>query len=435
MNRVIDQLVYPITNKFEVEMNLPGSKSITLRNLILASLADGRSEIKMPGICDDTYRMKDSLQRLGIRIEEVDTQIWNVYGNNGEFIDDDVELDIGMSGTSTRFLIAYSILRQATTTLDGHESLRARPNKYLTDALQSIGVSISASRDGYLPVSIKGSSVYPKNITLRGDKSSQYFSAMMQIASALPQGLIIEVEGELVSKPYIDITINEMNKFGLVVENNNYEKFSVSNQTYQGIQLTVEGDASAASYFSSLATLHGGKVIIKNLGTSTKQGDFNFFKVCELLGARVTYAENETIIQGSIDGRLNPLNEIDMEMMPDVALTLIVIAPLIPGRTRITGLSTLRIKECDRISCPVRELRKIGVSIEEGDDYVVVDEYPLPVTTKVTDIETYDDHRMAMSFAILATKLGNLNILDAECVNKTYPYFWEDLKRFYYKEV
>lgn len=428
-----EKSISKITLPFDVSMNLPGSKSITLRDFVLASLSDGVSEIKLPGICDDTFRMEEALRNMGIEISRDQTgEKLLINGKGGAFSDEDVEINIGMSGTSTRLLLALAILRKSQTMLDGHESLRARPNKYLIDALKRLGADIDSRNDGYLPVYIKGKHKFAEEISLKGDRSSQYFSALLQIAPVLPNGLVIHVEGDLVSKPYIDITINEMRKFGVHVQNDGYKRFMVKNQTYKATDLIVEGDASAASYFFAIATLHGGRVVLNNIGKSSLQGDYKFQEICTRLGACVICHENQTIIEGPKAGIETELDTINMEYMPDVAPTLMAMAPFIPGVTRITGLSTLRIKECDRISAPVTELRKLGVNVIEGPDFVEIDQLPPNYQLdKPVSIDTYDDHRMAMSFAVLGSKLGNVVINDPNCVEKTYPHFWEDLSKFY----
>jgi 3-phosphoshikimate 1-carboxyvinyltransferase len=424
--------VKKLKNQFNLSINLPGSKSITLRDFILSSLADGTSKISFPGICDDTFRMEDSLKRLGIQIAKEGEHILNIHGNNGKFTTHEVELNVGLSATSTRLLMGLAILRRGKTIIDGHESMRARPNKYLIDVLTDLGATVTSRNDGYLPISIIGPEKYSNKISMSGDKSSQYFSALLQIAPLLSEGLEITVEGELVSKPYIDITINEMKKFGVNVENEEYKSFYVKSQNYKPVNISVEGDASAASYFSALATIHGGTVRLNNIGTSTVQGDFKFFEICKKLGATITESKNFTIITGTKNGTLPSLNEpIDMESMPDVAPTLMAMAPFIPGITKITGLSTLRIKECDRISAPVKELRKFGVEIVEGADYVEIHKLTNKTNSKKIEVETYDDHRMAMSLAVFGTKIGNMEILNPQCVEKTYPLFWDDLSKIY----
>ena len=326
-------------------------------------------------------------------------------------------------------MLAVVSLRKDKTIVDGNKSLRARPNEYLMRSLKDLGIKVEAVDDSYLPAEIVGGGELKTSIKMRGDTSSQYFTALMQIAPLLPKGLKIEVEGDLVSKPYIDITINEMKKFGVGVENNDYKSFYVAPQKYKNAKVVVEGDASAASYFMALATIHGGSMVFKNLGKGSVQGDLNFYKVCEKLGATVELSENEIKITGPENGKLNSLGEIDMESIPDTAQTLMAISPLIPGKTLITGLGTLRIKECDRISAPATELKKLGVEVIEGEDFIEINEKKNfnDVDMSSVSIDTYDDHRMAMSFAVLGTKIGNLKINDPDCVAKTFPRFWEEL--------
>lgn len=422
-----------ISNNIDLNIELPGSKSITLRNLVLAALAEGTTEIATPCDCDDTREMVECLDELGISIEtSEDYRRMTVEGRGGGFKEGPVALNLGLSGTSARFLIALSALRNEETRLVGRGSLNERPNLPLLDALEQLGGRTSSSDGGCLPVTIRGPGSFGHSVRMQGDVSSQFFSALLQIAPLMPGGLEIDVRGELVSRPYVDITLHEMRKFGVEVENRDYRKFIVRPQRYRSGDRKVEGDASAASYFAALAVIHGGRVVFENLGSQTRQGDIRFLSICESLGARVRMDGEGTVIEGPKDGRVLPVEgAIDCEDIPDAALTLITIAPLIPGTTRITGIGTLKHKECDRLECPAAELRKIGVGVETGDDYIEVSEVPARSgdAEEVVDIETYHDHRMAMSFAVLGTRLGNLNILDPDVVGKTYPRFWEDLAR------
>lgn len=419
-----------LTQPFHKYLHLPGSKSITLRNLILASLAQGKSQIDYFGLCDDTIRMEDSLQRLGIQIKTEGNSKW-ILGQGGKFASGEIHLHLGLSAASTRQLIALSILRNDWTVIDGLPPLRERPNHYLVEAISQLGATVQSTRDGFLPLSIKGSKDYQSSVSMRGNVSSQYFTGLLQIAPLLPKGLTIKVEGELVSKPYIDITLHEMEKFGVHVKHDNYQIFFVSPQKYRPVHLTVEGDASAASYFAAMATLHGGTITLNNLNRSTRQGDFRFLELCEKLGATLTHQKETTTITGP-NGRLRSLpNPIDMESMPDVAPTLMAMAPFIPGTTKIIGLQTLRVKECDRIAIPAQHLLKLGVPVQEGPDWIEIGELSPDEFTKDLTITTHHDHRMAMSFAVLGSKVGRLFIQDPTCVNKTYPRFWEDFQRLY----
>jgi 3-phosphoshikimate 1-carboxyvinyltransferase len=421
----------PWAGRFDFAVGLPGSKSLTLRDCAIAALADGQSTIRFPGECDDYWRMKDCLVRLGIAVDDSEGEVVRITGQNGTFAPGPIELFTGQSAVSTRLLLAMAALRPGVTHIDGHVSMRVRPNKPLCDALIELGAELVSSGDGYLPTSVTGSPALHGPVTVPSDISSQYLTSLLIIAPLLKGGLTIQVAGKLTSKPYVDLTLDEMAKFGVHVDNRDYGELRVAPQPYRAIELGVEGDASAASYFAALATLHGGAVRFENLGTSTRQGDYAFFELCEKLGASVRRSESRTEITGPSGGLGTFSGDVDMTAMPDVAPTLMMIAPFLATPTRITGLATLRVKECDRIAAPARELRKLGVNLEEGPDYMRIE--PLGAAAlarrEPVDIETYHDHRIAMSFGVLGSKLPGLRILDPGCVAKTYPNYWRDWQR------
>jgi 3-phosphoshikimate 1-carboxyvinyltransferase len=414
---------------FHFETPLPGSKSLTLRDCAIAALADGTSTIRFPGECDDYWRMKDCLKRLGIAVDDSREGVVRITGRGGEFPGGDVALDVGQSAVTTRLLLAIASLRPAATVIDGHISMQRRPNKDLVDALRALGATLESTNDGYLPTRVIGTRALQGPSRVPGTISSQYLTSLLTIAPLIEGGLTIEVEGELTSKPYVDLTLDEMAKFGVNVENHDYRRLVVRPQAYRAGTIDVEGDASAASYFAALAVLHGASITLSNLGTRTRQGDYGFFALCEKLGAQVTRNADSTVIAGprALDAGFG--GEVDMTRMPDVAPTLMMIAPFLKTATRITGLATLRVKECDRIAAPTRELRKLGVTVEEGPDYVVIQPLAPNSSRKVVEIETYHDHRIAMSFGVLGSRLPGLRILDPGCVAKTYPNFWKDWER------
>jgi 3-phosphoshikimate 1-carboxyvinyltransferase len=421
-----------LKGQFNASLNLPGSKSITLRDAVLASLAQGQSSLEFPADCDDFSWISQALIELGITVHRNQPESVLIEGTGGHFRDGSVTLQAGLSGTAARFLIALALLRHDETTIDGLPPLRARPNQQLVEALSALGASVDSTNHGHLPISIQGPEACNASIRVKGNRSSQYLSALLLVGPLLPAGLEIFVEGELVSRPYIEVTLREMHRFGVSVERDGYRRFHVRRQTYNPAGVRVEGDASAASYHAALATIHGGSVTFTNLGKSSAQGDYRFLEICERLGAKVTRAERTTTIIGPPSGQMRPLDgDVNMENMPDTAPTLFAMAPLIPGGARMTGLKTLRIKECDRISVPAQQLRKIGVEADEGPDYLAIAELGSPRIQREVLIETHDDHRMAMSFAVLGTKLGNLHIEDSACVAKSYPRFWEDLESLY----
>ena len=370
------------------------------------------------------------LSSSGSRSIEMNPSCVRITGSGGLFRTEPVSLQAGLSGTAARFLIALALLRRSETVIDGLPPLRARPNQHLVEALSELGASVHSTDNGHLPVSVRGPEVCKASIRVKGDRSSQYLSALLLVSPLLPTGLEIFVEGELVSRPYIDVTLREMLRFGVSVERDGYRQFRVHRQIYKPAVVRVEGDASAASYHAALATVHGGSVKFTNLGKSSAQGDYRFLEICEMLGATVARDDQTTTVTGPPGGKMRRLeHDVKMESMPDTAPTLFAIAPLIPGGAIITGLKTLRIKECDRISVPAKQLRKIGVETEEGPDCLAIAELRSRNVQSAVPIETHDDHRIAMSFAVLGTKLGNLHIEDPECVGKSYPRFWEDLER------
>ena len=416
---------------FHFETPLPGSKSLTLRDCAIAALADGTSTIRYPGECDDYWRMKDCLRRLGIAVDDSTEDVVRITGRGGEFAPGPISLDTGQSAVSTRLLLAMAALRPDSTTIDGHISMRNRPNKALVDALASLGAQLQSTNDGHLPITITGTRHLRGPVRVPSNISSQYLTSLLIVAPLLDSGLVIEVEGELTSKPYVDLTLDEMAKFDVRAANHDYRRLAVAPQVYRASAIDVEGDASAASYFAALATLHGARITLSNLGSGTRQGDYAFFGLCEKLGAHVERSAAGTLIEGPprLTGGFD--GAVDMTSMPDVAPTLMMLAPFLSRPTRITGLATLRVKECDRIAAPTRELRKLGVTVEEGPDYVVIE--PLtadpPARPPIVEIETYHDHRIAMSFGVLASRLPGLRILDPGCVAKTYPNYWKDWHR------
>jgi len=416
---------------FHFETPLPGSKSLTLRDCGLAALADGVSTIRYPGEADDYWRMKDCLRRLGIAVDDAREGEVRITGRGGMFASGRIELDVGQSAVTTRLMLAFAALRPDETVVDGHISMQKRPNKDLVDALRALGATLQSSNDGYLPTAVRGTRGLHGPARVPGNISSQYLTSLLTIAPLIEGGLVIEVEGELTSKPYVDLTLDEMAKFGVQVHNEDYHRLDVPPQAYRAGTIDVEGDASAASYFAALATLHGGQVTLGNLGSGTRQGDYAFLGLCEQLGARVTRQASRTVIEGPRALTAAFRGEVDMSSMPDVAPTLMMMAPFLGTPTRLTGLATLRVKECDRIAAPTRELRKLGVDVEEGPDYMVIQ--PLGAGAKlrreVVEIETYHDHRIAMSFGVLGSRLPGLRILDPGCVAKTYPNYWRDWER------
>ena len=295
---------------FRFETPLPGSKSLTLRDCAIAALADGTSTIRYPGECDDYWRMKDCLRRLGFTVDDSREDVVHITGRGGEFAPGEIALDVGQSAVTTRLLLALASLRPSATVIDGHISMQKRPNKDLVDALRALGAALESTNDGYLPTRVTGTRALKGPARVAGTISSQYLTSLLTIAPLIDGGLTIEVEGDLTSKPYVDLTLDEMAKFGVVVENHGYRRLVVAPQAYRASTIDVEGDASGASYFAALAVLHGATITLTNLGTRTRQGDYAFFGLCEQLGAHeasARYADIDAELarrQADLDGML-----------------------------------------------------------------------------------------------------------------------------------
>ena len=420
-------LIPKIQKPFNVELELPGSKSIALRQLAMSALTEGTTTLESVPVCDDTDAMLDCLDRLGLSISKNNTKVKCIGPMN---LVDDVTINPRMSGASTRFLIALAALRSGKTLIDGHESLRARTNLPLVNALGNLGCQIDSS-DGHLPLTVRGPIQQSQSLSIDGSLSSQYITALLLISSGTANGRAIfeeiTVEGKLVSKPYIDITISEMGKRGVKAQWKNPRTIRIDRvKGYQARPITIEGDATAASYAASLACVHEGKVKFTNLGSNTHQGDYQFFEVLECLGAIVTRNQTSTLISGP--SRLAPFKSVDMQDMPDVALTLIALAPLLNEELSISGLSSLHHKECDRLECPADEMLKMGISVKTTSDSIRIQPTSIENLSAHT-LTTYHDHRMAMAFSLLGSKTGQITVDDKFVVNKTYPNYWLDYEK------
>jgi len=402
--------VIPLKQKLYLCLSLPGSKSVTNRAFLCAALAGGKSRIYGALKSDDAEVMLKALKQFGAKVREARDYI-EISGTGGSFKKGRITIDLHNAGTATRFFTAVSVLRAGETVITGNKRMQERPIADLVDGLRQLGADISyQNAEGCPPLKIKG--LMAKNgfcVRMKGDKSSQYFSALLILGPMLGKPLKIEVIGDLVSKPYIDTTIAVMKSFGMKVRNNAYKSFDIKPQRYKKTDYRVEGDASSASYFSALHHLHGGKLKFSNLDYKKAiQGDVNFPEALEKL-------------------KKGTSRTIDMESMPDAAMTLAVAAAFAKGTTRITGLSTLRIKETDRLAALKNELTKVGVHVKTTNSSISIKKGDF----KPASIQTYSDHRMAMCFAVLGTKVPGIVIEDPDCTEKTYPNFWKDLEKAY----
>jgi len=417
-------LIPAIHGPVKARITLPGSKSIALRQLAIAAVTEGETHIRGIPPCDDTAAMLDCIAKLGAEVSHGATEV--VVRGPMNYARD-VVLDARMSGASTRLLLGLAALREGRTTIDGHSSLRARTNGPLLDVLAQHGCKVT-SADGCLPATVQGPMHPPTELHIDGSLSSQYVTALLvtaplyaQTRGAQGQTQRVVVSGELVSRPYVDITINEMAKRGIEARWLDEQTLEVRRAAYQPGEVVVEGDATAATYFAALATLHQGEVELTNLGANSKQGDYGFLAIMEQLGAAVTRTPESTLICGP--KQLSPLPCIDMTEMPDAALTLIALTPLLPDGGEITGLSSLHHKECDRLECPAAEFKGLGIHATTTADSIRIK----PATElQPHTLTTYHDHRMAMAFSVIGSISGTLTVDDKAVVDKTYPAYWDD---------
>lgn len=414
--------VAPLGVPLNATVRLPGSKSITNRALVCAALADGPSMLTGFLDSDDTQAMVGALRSLGIEIV-VDGDRVEVWGCRGRLPVRDAKLDARMSGTSARFLLPLAALGTGEITLDGHDSMRARPMADGIDAIEQIGRTVT-SADGGLPIVVAPDpDVDELNgaVTVRGDVSSQFLSGLLLVAPCLRDGLEISVDGQLQSGPYVDMTIAVMRAFGARVEVADDRRwFAVEPTGYQHVAYEIEPDASAASYFFAAAVACGGTVTVPGLGTGSLQGDVRFAHVLGTLGASVEMAPRSTTVTSGTFGGCT----VDMSDISDTAQSLAAIAPLAASPIEVQGVGFIRRKETDRIHAVVTELRRLGIPASELDDGFRIE--PGPVSPGV--VRTYDDHRMAMSFAVLGLAVPGIEIADPGCVAKTFPGFWETVE-------
>jgi len=404
-------------------LTLPGSKSYTHRALMAAALAAGVSTLTNALRAEDTELTAQALVQLGAGIDWQGTTI-NVTGRNGRWLPTALPIYLGNSGTSMRFLTALAALGEGEYLLTGTARLCQRPLGELLAALQKIGVKAESEKgDGCPPVRVTGGLTGGK-AQLSGAISSQYLSALLFIGPLAPAGLEIEITGELVSRPYVDLTLEVLEEFGISYYREGYRLFQLpGGQCYLPQDYRIEADASSASYFWAAAALTGGRVTITNLSLESSQGDAAFPQVLARMGCAVTSTETGLTVQG---GPLQGV-AVDMAAMPDLVPTLAVLAAFAQGETVITGVAHLRHKESDRLAAVVTELKKMGLEAREtGDGLAIRGGAPHGAV-----IHTYNDHRLAMSFAVAGLKAPGMVITDPDCVAKSFPDFWEIFDRLF----
>lgn len=411
-------------------VRLPGSKSISNRTLLLAALAQGTTHIRDLLASDDTHVMLMALQKLGVKWEQIgESQDYIVHGVDGSFPVHQADLFMGNAGTAIRPLTAALAVTGGDYTLHGVSRMHERPIGDLVDALNAIGTHIEYTGEpGYPPLHIQRGRIHAHEMSVRGNVSSQFLTALLMAAPlmAREQDVTINVIGELISKPYIEITLNLIQRFGVAVQRNGWQSFTIkAGQRYTSPgNIHVEGDASSASYFLAAGAIAGGPVRVEGVGQDSIQGDVRFVEALEQMGATIRMGDNW--IEAESNGVLRAIDA-DFNHIPDAAMTIAVAALYADGPSTLRNIGSWRVKETDRISAMATELRKLGAIVEEGDDYLKVTP---PVEIQSAAIDTYDDHRMAMCFSLAtldgAARRGNkVRINDPQCVAKTFPEYFE----------
>ena len=405
---------------------LPGSKSISNRTLLLAALAEGTTEVQGLLASDDTQHMLTALGLLGVKCQPIgDTRDYRVQGVGGVFPVKQAELFLGNAGTAFRPLTAALALSQGHYQLSGVARMHERPIADLVDALRQLGADISyAGVSGYPPLAIQPAhSQAGGRVQIRGNVSSQFLTALLMALPLTGERTTVEVVGELISKPYIEITLNLMRRFGVEVARQGWQSFVVQGgQRYRSPgQIQVEGDASSASYFLAAGAIGGGPVRVEGVGKTSIQGDIRFAETLAAMGADIRMGENW--VQAAGTGKLKAIDA-DLNHIPDAAMTIAVAALFAEGTTTIRNIASWRVKETDRIAAMATELRKLGASVDEGADFIRIS--PPSTLTPHVVIDTYDDHRMAMCFSLVALGGVPLRINDPNCVAKTFPSYFEE---------
>ena len=411
----------------EGEVNLPGSKSLSNRALLIAALAEGTTRITNLLESDDTRHMLNALKLLDVQYTlSGERTECTVIGNGGPFVTKEpLELFLGNAGTAMRPLCAALTLGSGTYMLTGEPRMKERPIGHLVDALREAGATITyLENEGYPPLKIEANGLKGGEINIDGSISSQFLTALLMAAPMAQSEMHINIIGELVSKPYIDITLHIMKQFGVEVDNENYEHFIVKGgQRYKALEhFMVEGDASSASYFLAAAAIKGGTVKVTGIGKTSVQGDVAFAEVLEKMGAKVEWGEDYVSVSR---GALNAV-DMDFNHIPDAAMTIATTALFAKGTTTLRNIYNWRVKETDRLHAMATELRKVGARVEEGEDYISITP---PSELQHAAIDTYDDHRMAMCFSLLALDPVSVTINEPECTAKTFPDYFEVFER------
>ena len=439
MTAVPSITIGPLT-RAQGEVVLPGSKSISNRALLLAALSTGKTTLKNLLDADDTQVMRNALRKLGISVTDQPNQVCVIEGCGGYFPVRDADLFMGNAGTAIRPLTAALAMQGGNYRLSGVARMHERPIRDLVDGLRQVGTEIAyEQQEGYPPIQISAATIQIRDVVkIRGDVSSQFLTALLM---ALPlvarEPIRIEVIGDLISRPYIDITLKLMARFGVKVTCPDAQTFLIPAKTSEHVysspgELLVEGDASSASYFLALGAIGAGPVKVLGVGSNSIQGDVAFADALVKMGAKITATDESIEVAGvsNASGKLKGIT-LDCTEIPDAAMTLAVAALFAEGQTRLNNIASWRVKETDRIAAMATELRKLGAIVEEGADYITVEAPAKPTDWKspAAGIDTYDDHRMAMCFSLAAFGPNTLKINDPDCVAKTFPTYFAEFAK------
>ncbi len=399
----------------------PPSKSLTNRAIILAALTNGKTIIENYSECDDTNYLTKALKKLGVSIiKNKHTLIIN--GTGGKFKKSNLTIYSGNAGTTLRFLTALSILIKGKITLTGSKRMLKRPIGELVDAIKQLGIDIK-SNNGFPPVKVQGGKIKTNSIVISSEKSSQFISALLLILPAINEKIKITVKGKIPSIPYLKLTLDVLEKFGVKIHHINFRQFYLD-ETLQikPTKIIIESDASSATYFLGAAAILKKEIEVIGINKNSKQADVKFIHVLEQMGCEIKWKENSIILKGKTLRGI----EIDMNDAPDSVPTLAVVSLFAKGKTKITNIANLKFKESDRIEVLRKELSKLGAEVKAGNDFIEVEPKK---TYKITRINSHNDHRIAMSFAMASIKLPGLQITNPNCIKKSFPNFWSEFNK------
>jgi 3-phosphoshikimate 1-carboxyvinyltransferase len=414
--------IRPLDRPPDARIAIPGSKSLTNRALVVAALAEGRTRLSNVLLSDDTFTMVDALRRLGVPVEvDAAAQVMRVDGCGGQIPARGAVLDAGGAGTVARFLTAVVALGAGRFVVDGTARMRQRPMQDLVDALNALGARAAARRGGP-PVVVDAAGLRGGRAVVRGQVSSQFLSGLLLAAPYARTDVELVVEGALVGAPYVEMTLAVMAAFGVDVEREDLRWFRVrAGQRYRARDYAIEPDASGAAYFFAAAAITGGRVEVPGLTAASLQGDVRFVDLLEQMGCRTVRGPAALAVQGSPVLRAV---DVDLAAMSDQTMTLAALAPFADGPTRIRGVAHIRHQESDRLAATAAELRRLGQGVEEFADGLRIEPRPVRAAT----IATYDDHRIAMAFALVGLRVPGIRIAGPGCVRKTFPDFFDRLE-------